>query len=199
MKRIRTGLLPLIMVILTGIALLSLLPGCAKPSDANTEGAGNTASETEQPSAGNTSPLAEPVREGSAAPDFSYTTVDGTSSKLSAHRGSVVLINLWASWCGPCIVEMPDIGQLKQQNPELVVLAVNVSDDPTDARNYISEAGYDFTWILDESGKIGSLYPTDGIPYTIVVDKEGTVSSIFLGSPRDPLETYGEAINQAGI
>jgi thiol-disulfide isomerase/thioredoxin len=144
-------------------------------------------------------PAVVPVSEGLEAPDFSYTTIEGASARLSEHRGSVVLINLWASWCGPCISEMPDIGQLKQENPELVVLAVNVSDDPNDARNYIDEADHDFTWILDESGEISSLYPTDGIPYTVIVDKNGTVSSIFLGSPRDPLSEYSKAIQQAGI
>jgi thiol-disulfide isomerase/thioredoxin len=199
MKRIGKSLLPAALVILTAVMVLGFLPGCTKPADSNNADTGNTAAGTGQPGAGDAIPLAEPVREGSVAPDFSYTTVEGAASKLSAHRGSVVLINLWASWCGPCVVEMPDISQLKQQNPELVVLAVNVSDDPTEARNYINEAGYDFTWVLDESGEISSLYPTGGIPYTVIVDKDGTVSSIFLGSPRDPLGTYSEAIQQAGI
>jgi thiol-disulfide isomerase/thioredoxin len=144
-------------------------------------------------------PYAGAIGEGVIAPDFSYTTTDGASSQLSTHRGSVVLMNLWASWCGPCVAEMPDIDQLRQQNPELVVLAINVSEDPADARDYIQTTGYDFTWILDENGEIGSLYPTDGIPYTIIIDKAGTISSIYLGSPRNPLETYGEALQKAGI
>jgi thiol-disulfide isomerase/thioredoxin len=221
MKRTREALLPLMLVLasLMAVAALGLLSGCADEeapaaadaaadadaADAAAAGAGGAGTGGGADSAGAGGAAAPspsnagPVREGLEAPDFSYATVDGASSKLSDHRGSVVLINLWASWCGPCISEMPDIGQLKQENPNLVVLAVNVSDDPTEARNYIDEAGYDFAWILDESGEIGSRYPTEGIPYTIIVDKDGTVSSIFLGSPRDPLSDYGKAIQQAGI
>jgi thiol-disulfide isomerase/thioredoxin len=190
MGKAKERLLPAALAILTICSLLSgciLLIGCAGSPETMTR------------SSDAPIPYADAIGEGVVAPDFSYTTIDGTSSQLSAHRGSVVLMNLWASWCGPCIAEMPDIDQLRQQNPELVVLAINVSEDPADARDYIQETGYDFTWILDEKGEIGSLYPTDGIPYTIIIDKAGTISSIYLGSPRNPLETYGEALQKAGI
>jgi thiol-disulfide isomerase/thioredoxin len=139
------------------------------------------------------------VKEGQLAPDFSYTTVDGASGSLSDHRDTVVLLNLWASWCGPCVVEMPDIARLKENYPELEVLAVNVSDDPANARDFIADAGYDFSWVLDEQRTIEALYPTGGIPYTVIINREGTVTSIFLGSPRDTYVTYELAIKQAGL
>jgi thiol-disulfide isomerase/thioredoxin len=193
MKRLCKSFVSGAVAVLTVVTMLALLSGCLSSGALGDATANNNAGGTSAP-AGN----AKPVREGSEAPDFPYTTIDGTTSRLSEHQGSVVLINLWASWCGPCVVEMPDVNQLKQENPELVVLAVNVSDDISDAHAYINETGYDFTWIIDESGEISSLYPTDGIPYTIIVDKSGIISSIHLGKPHDPLSTYSEAIKQAG-
>lgn len=169
------------------------------PDAAQPAGAGSAAAADGTAVPAPAAPAAVALQEGAAAPDFPYTAVDGTASTLSAHRGSVVLINLWASWCGPCVAEMPEIDRLEQENPDLVVLAVNVSDRADDARSYIDGAGYGFTWILDTSGEIGFLYPSSGIPYTVIVDKEGAISSIYMGSPRDPFATYGDAIRKAGI
>jgi thiol-disulfide isomerase/thioredoxin len=194
------------------LAALGLLVGCIAlptvgadapekdaPDAAQSSGAGSEAAAGGTVVPAPAASAAAALQEGAAAPDFPYTAVDGASSTLSAHRGSVVLINLWASWCGPCVAEMPEIDRLKQENPALVVLAVNVSDNPDDARSYIDKAGYGFTWVLDTSGEIGSLYPSSGIPYTVIVDTEGTISSIYMGSPRDPFATYGDAIRKAGI
>jgi thiol-disulfide isomerase/thioredoxin len=139
------------------------------------------------------------VGEGTLAPGFSYTTVDGAKGSLSELKGKVVLLNLWASWCGPCVREMPDIAKLKENYPTLEVLAVNVSDDPTAARSFIEEANYDFNWVLDEQGTIGALYPSTGIPYTIIIDTEGVIGKIFLGSPPDVYGTYEQALKQAGL
>ena len=105
-----------------------------------------------------------------------------------------MLINLWASWCSPCVREMPDIDRLKQDNPELVVLAVNVGESAADAEKFIQDNSYGFTWVIDESGEIGRAYPSDGIPYTIIIDKQGDIQEIFLGSPSDAYNTYGHVI-----
>ncbi|MDR2196515.1 MAG: TlpA family protein disulfide reductase [Coriobacteriales bacterium] len=139
------------------------------------------------------------VKEGALAPDFSYTTVDGQSGSLSELKGTPVLLNFWASWCGPCVGEMPDIAALKADYPALEVLAVAVSDAPADSRDFISESGYDFRWVLDEQGTIGALYPTDGIPYTIIIDANGVIGAIFLGSPPDAYATYERALKEAGL
>jgi thiol-disulfide isomerase/thioredoxin len=198
-----------LLLTLATLMITSLLFACVGQPATETETPDGDASRSQQSASSDNADSSDvaapsqsnggPIQEGVVAPNFAYTTIDGAASELSAHRGSVVLINLWASWCGPCVTEMPDIDRLKQQNPKLVVLAVNVSDTPTDARGYIEETGYDFTWILDKNNEIGSLYPTDGIPYTIIVDKAGTISSIYLGSPRDPLKTYGEALQKADV
>jgi thiol-disulfide isomerase/thioredoxin len=139
------------------------------------------------------------VEEGALAPDFSYTTVDGASGRLSELKGKVVLLNLWASWCGPCVQEMPDIAALKANYPALEVLAVNVSDEPADARAFIQKSDYDFSWVLDEQGTISAQYPTDGIPYTIIIDADGVIAATFLGSPSDAYAAYESALKQAGL
>ncbi|MDR2587478.1 MAG: TlpA family protein disulfide reductase [Coriobacteriales bacterium] len=139
------------------------------------------------------------VKEGASAPDFSYVTTDEESGSLSELKGKVVLLNLWASWCGPCVKEMPALAELKKDYPELEVLTVNVSDDPASARAFISDAGYDFRWVIDEKGTISARYPADGIPYTIIIDRDGVVSSLFLGSPPNTYAAYEKAIKKAGL
>jgi thiol-disulfide isomerase/thioredoxin len=192
-----------LMVVLTGCGLLgtgSSAGSGAGTSDTNS-GVGTSSAATGgennvsagAPSSTNTGPL----KEGDIAPDFSYTTVDGKSGTLADLKGSVVLLNLWASWCGPCVAEMPDIARLKADYPEVEILAVNVSDDAEDAQDFIDRYGYDFSWVLDKQGTISALYPTDGIPYTVIIDKEGVISAISLGSPPDPYATYTQAITQA--
>jgi thiol-disulfide isomerase/thioredoxin len=139
------------------------------------------------------------VEKGALAPDFSYTTVDGKSGRLSELKGKAVLLNFWASWCGPCVREMPDIAKLKADYPALEVLAINVSDDPAGARDFIAKTDYGFTWAIDEQGKISAKYPTDGIPYTIIIGTDGVIGAIFLGSPADVYGSYEHALKQAGL
>jgi cytochrome c-type biogenesis protein len=202
-NRVRKHSIKLISAFLVLLMFAAPLTGCtaqnAGSSDRSLKPSQTPSAPSETPSADAGTVLGEPIKEGAPAPDFSYTTVDGISGKLSELRGKVVFLNLWASWCGPCVKEMPDIATLKADYPELEVLAVNVSDDPKDARGFISDSGYDFRWVLDEQGTVSVLYPTDGIPYTVIIDRDGVVSSIFLGSPPDAYGTYERALKQAGL
>ena len=136
------------------------------------------------------------VKEGAYAPDFSFTTLDGKTAKLSDYQGQVVLLNFWASWCGYCISEMPDMQQITQDYPNVVVLAINRSENGDVAADFAKGLGYDFVWGLDDDAAIAQLYPTDGIPYSIIIDKDGVISTIHLGA--GSYSFFKKALTDAG-
>lgn len=125
----------------------------------------------------------EPVQEGDKARAFSTELVDGGTFRLSDQKGKVVLLNFWATWCGPCVGEMPAFTRLVETyGDQLSLLAVNSGEDEATVRSFLEQNGYTFPVALDTNGQIGALYPTDGIPYTLIIDPDGTVSSIQLGA-----------------
>ena len=120
---------------------------------------------------------------GEEAPDFEVTLLDGEIFRLSEQRGKVVLINIWATWCGPCVAEMPDIDQLaKDYAEDLVVIGVNCGEAEQTIADYVAEKGYSYLFAADTDYYIsGMLYPTNAIPYTIVVDAEGMITQLHRG------------------
>ena len=133
--------------------------------------------------AGCKKPPEEKVEVGYTAPDFSVELLNGDTVKLSDYRGKAVFLNFWATWCGPCVNEMPEIQQLSEAFPDdLVVLAVNCSEMKYRVEDFINQNSYTFNIGLDEDGDIQKLYPTNGIPYTVVVDPEGIITELHLGS-----------------
>ena len=134
------------------------------------------------------------------APDFTAKLNDGSSFTLSEAKGKVVLINFWATWCGPCCGEMPAFERLHEDYAEdLLVIAVNYAEPEDTVNKFVEENGYTFPFAYDTEGKISALYPSNGIPYTIVIDKNGNVSSTFLGakSADEQYEIYKAAIEEA--
>lgn len=121
--------------------------------------------------------------EGDAAPDFTANLADGSTFTLSEQSGKVVLLNFWATWCGPCVGEMPAFEKLyKEYGNEVSILAVNCLEDEETVRQFISENGYTFPIAFDVEGVVNMKYPTDGIPYTLVIGKDGTVQDIYVGA-----------------
>ena len=134
------------------------------------------------------------------APDFTATLADGSSFTLSDYRGSVILLNFWASWCGPCVGEMPAFEQLNNEyGDEVVILAVNCMEDENTVNQFITDNGYTFPIAYDANGSISDLYPTDGIPYTLVIGTDGTVLETFLGADSADVQyrEYKSAIDAA--
>lgn len=138
---------------------------------------------------------------GMEAPDFEVTLLDGEVFRLSEQRGKVVLINIWASWCGPCVAEMPDIDQLaKDYADELVVIGVNCGEETQTVVDFVAANGYSYNFAADPEYYIsGMLYPSQGIPYSIVVNAEGIITELHVGGGQgmyDVLEGYVlEALN----
>jgi len=122
-----------------------------------------------------------PVQLGSKAPDFKAFTLDSIprEKRLSDYHGQVMMINVWATWCLPCRVEMPSIEQLhKAYGPKgLKIVAVSIDDPGTDAgiRAFAKQYGLTFEILHDPTGKIVDEYDITGYPETFIVGKDGVI------------------------
>jgi len=110
---------------------------------------------------------------GSPAPEFTLKNLSGEVVSLSDYKGKIVLLNFWATWCGYCDMEMPDLQKLDEENDDLVVLAIDVMEDSADVQDYITKGGYNFEVVLDEDGSLAQTYLVSGFPTSYFVDKEG--------------------------
>jgi thiol-disulfide isomerase/thioredoxin len=121
---------------------------------------------------------------GEPAPDFTLETADGKRIRLSELRGKAVLLNFWASWCGPCKAEMPDLQAIAQKyEPEgLVVLAVNVGESKGTAVDFLRENKLTLTAPLDESSKVSNDYRVRGLPTTYFIQRDGVIREMFGGA-----------------
>ena len=140
------------------------------------------------------------VSVGSPAPDFRAVTLDSTpvTRSIADYRGQVVLVNIWATWCGPCRVEMPSIQQLHQTyGPRgLKVVAVSI-DSPGFSkviRGFRDEYALTFEILHDSTGVIRTDYQTTGVPETFIVGRDGVIRKKVVGSA-----TWNSEANRALI
>jgi len=129
------------------------------------------------------SSLASSTLEGQSAPDFVLKSSTGNNLRLSEYRGDVVMINFWATWCGPCRQEMPLLDDLygRYERVGFTLLGVNIDDDSRRAMKMIEELGVTFPVLFDESKDVSKLYAVEAMPVTILVDREGTVRHVHHG------------------
>jgi len=127
--------------------------------------------------------LASSKLEGQAAPDFALKSSSGENLRLSEYRGDVVMINFWATWCGPCRQEMPLLDELYERYERVGfnLLGVNIDDDSRRAMQMIEELGVDFPVLFDARKEVSKLYDVDAMPVTVLVDREGTVRYVHQG------------------
>jgi len=135
-----------------------------------------------------------PLGPGSQAPDFGLADLDGNQVRLSDHRGNVVLVNIWATWCLPCLREMPSMQRLwdAQDQSQFEILAVSidarlgqqdVAGRPGgDIRAFADSLGLTFTILHDPSGEIQRTYQTTGVPESFVVGPDGTIYKKVIGA-----------------
>ena len=139
------------------------------------------------------------VQAGELAPDFSVQLLTGETFTLSEHRGTVVVLDFWATWCGPCVQKMPTMQALSEQyEGSVIFVGMNVGENVDRVQDFIDEQGFTFLVGLDENGDIHrNLYPSPGIPYTVIISGEGMITATFLGGGEGMHERIGEAIEDA--
>jgi cytochrome c biogenesis protein CcmG, thiol:disulfide interchange protein DsbE len=115
------------------------------------------------------------------APQFVLS--DGTrTADLSKLRGRVVVLNLWATFCAPCIEELPSLLALQRQMPDVAVVAVSMDQDPDVYRRFLVEHHVDVLTVRDGDQRVNALYGTVQIPETYIIDKQGVLRRKFIGA-----------------
>lgn len=121
---------------------------------------------------------------GSLAPPFERETLTGENISLFALRGQPVLINFWATWCGPCQYEMPELQSLYDDYADsgLRILAVNLGESRRQMAAWVQDFGLTFDMLPDSNRELEALYRVRGQPATVVVQPDGRISAIFYGA-----------------
>ena len=120
---------------------------------------------------------------GAPAPDFALKSATGENLRLSEYRGDVVMINFWATWCGPCRQEMPLLDELysRYQRVGFNLLGVNIDDDAGRAMQMVDDLDVSFPVLFDTQKEVSKLYDVQAMPVTVLVDREGRIRHVHHG------------------
>ncbi|HZV93701.1 MAG TPA: TlpA disulfide reductase family protein [Caldimonas sp.] len=134
----------------------------------------------------------------SAAPDFTLHTMKGPNLRLQEQRGRVVMVNFWATWCGPCRQEMPQLNRLyeKYHAAGFVLLGVNVDDDTAKAAEVAAKLGVTFPVLLDTDKAVSKLYDLSTMPSTVLIDRDGKVRYVHRGYLTGYEDSYEKQIRE---
>jgi peroxiredoxin len=153
------------------LILVVLVAGCSGPGSAVPQG----------------------ITVGNRARDFRVDSLDGKKVSLGDYRGSVVLLNFWATWCAPCRAEIPDLEAAYQahKDNDFVVLGINVQESPQDVGPFVSALNMTYPILMDPEGKVWQQYRGLGLPMSLLVDEEGVIQVRHMGIlTADQLQDY---------
>ncbi len=133
-----------------------------------------------------------------AAPDFTLPSSSGSNVRLSELKGEVILLNFWASWCGPCRVEMPSLNKLhnKYKSIGFKVIGVNVEESNTNAKVFLKENKVSFPILWDKKNKVSKQYHVSAMPTTVLIDRDGKIRYIHKGYQAGDEKIYKKVIKQ---
>jgi len=132
------------------------------------------------------------------APNFTLKSMSGKNLKLSEMTGNVVLINFWASWCGPCREEIPYLNALHKKYAPLgfTVLGVNVEEQMDGARGFLGNVPVDFPILLDNTNKVSKQYKVVAMPTTVVIDRDGNMRYLHEGYKPGDEKKYRQMVKK---
>ena len=134
--------------------------------------------ESDGSSSGSESPLV-----GKPAPDFTLELLGGKTFHLAEAKGKVVLLDFWATWCGPCLQAMPQVEAVAEEFKEkgVQLIAVNLQEDPKQITAMLERHKMHPAVALDRDGAVAQKYEANAIPQTVIIDKDGKVARLFVG------------------
>jgi peroxiredoxin len=138
------------------------------------------------------------VAPSAVAPDFTLRSSNGPNLRLQEQRGRVVMINFWATWCGPCRQEMPQLEKLygKYRSAGFVLLGVSVDDDTSHATEVANRLGLHFPVLLDSDKSVSRLYDLASMPTTYLLDRDGRVRYVHKGYVTGTEEAYDKEVRE---
>jgi thiol-disulfide isomerase/thioredoxin len=130
------------------------------------------------------------------APDFTLKSSTGENVRLAEQHGQVVMLNFWASWCGPCRQEMPLLDGISKKYGKMgcVLYGINVEQDNKDAKKMLKDLGVSFSILFDPESKLSSLYSVDAMPTSVMIDKKGQIRYVDRGYKAGDENKYREQI-----
>jgi peroxiredoxin len=136
------------------------------------------------PSGNQTANVTLGINTGNRAIDFQLPALDGKTVKLSDYRGKPVLLNFWATWCGPCRGEVPFLNQINTtySSQGLVMLAVDVGENSTTIQNFMTSLNVSLPVLMDGNTSVSKMYSLTGIPTTLMLDKDGIIRFKIIGA-----------------
>jgi thiol-disulfide isomerase/thioredoxin len=140
----------------------------------------------------------------SKAPDFTLRDIGGGTVSLASYRGGLVLLNFWATWCGPCREEMPSMENLSRNfgGQGLSLLAINQKEGAAKVASFMKTHGLNFPTPLDSDGRVSAAYRVFGIPVTYVIDGNGSAIGMTSGArdwaTRDVVEVFRKLVGESG-
>jgi peroxiredoxin len=132
------------------------------------------------------------------APAFTLTDLSGASRSLSQYKGQVVMVNFWATWCGPCQQEMPLLDQMyKKFKPVgFTLIGVNVDKDAPPVKDLLARKPVSFPVLLDPTNAVSKAYHLDEMPSSVIIDKTGTIRYVHRGYKPGDENEYQDRIRQ---
>ena len=125
---------------------------------------------------------ARTLQVGDVAPDFKLKLIDGSTVSLADLRGQVVVLNFWATWCAPCIEELPSLLALHRQMPDLAIVSIAMDTDDAVYHRFLTAHHVEITTVRDADGRINQLYGTAQIPETYIIDRNGLLRRKFVSA-----------------
>jgi peroxiredoxin len=140
--------------------------------------------------------MTSPLAVGATAPDFTVDTPGGGKLKLSDLKGKTVVLDFWATWCGPCRVELPHLARLhdKYRGSGFLLLGVNIDEDSNAAKALASKMGLTFPVLLDSKKEVVGSYDLNAMPATVLIDRDGRVRHLHRGYKDGVEQVYEQQV-----